>query len=159
ELTQSTGGQAPTRTPSERETSFSAKSDTQGKFRFDDLPAGRYQMTAAKDGFNRQQFPAPEGEPGLHGILTGDPGESLEGIESEVMAESGISGKVVDEEGEPVANARIEAFALSSYFRIATRTGAEWQANKYGQFLIEHLPPGRYILRASKGVWIFGLPD
>jgi hypothetical protein len=144
-------GGGPVRSPT-----FSAVSDAQGKFKFDGLQPGRYQLSADKTGYVRQLFPAPPGQPGPQGTLTGDPGEVINDIEFKLLPQGIISGKVLDEFGEPVSNAVIEVFRRTAYFRQATGVANGTNTNAVGEFLLGNLSPGIYILRAQGTGGAFG---
>ncbi|MCA9000860.1 MAG: carboxypeptidase regulatory-like domain-containing protein, partial [Planctomycetes bacterium] len=57
-----------------------------------------------------------------------------------------MGGSVIDSDGQPIANATVEAFSMTSR---ATRTQTRVQADKGGQFLFEDVPAGNYTLRVT----------
>ena len=80
--------------------------DDAGAYELTDLPAGRYSLTVSKSGFVSlaygQRRPLQAGTP----LQLGD-GEQLKGVEFRLPRGGVISGRVLDEDGEPVAGAMI----------------------------------------------------
>jgi len=77
---------------------FAAESDDDGKFRFDGIPAGKYDLTAKRSGFARAKRPAIELAAVTEAIDLGEislePGERLEGY-------------VHDDDGSPIEGVEI----------------------------------------------------
>ncbi len=82
--------------------------DAQGRFEIKELPAGRYTMTASKGGFVTLQYgqrrPSESGTP----IELGD-NQTLDKLSIALPRGGVIGGRIVDEFGEPVANATVMA--------------------------------------------------
>src|SRR5262245_7113477 len=78
--------------------------DAQGRFEIRELPAGRYTMTASKGGFVTLQYgqrrPSESGTP----IELGD-NQMVDKLMIALPRGGVIGGRIVDEFGEPVANA------------------------------------------------------
>src|SRR5215216_5007700 len=80
--------------------------DDAGVFDLADLPAGRYTLTVSKSGFVSlsygQRRPLQAGTP----LQLGD-GEQLKGVQFQLPRGGVIAGRVLDEDGEPVAGAMV----------------------------------------------------
>lgn len=117
---------------------------------FRDLPAGRYTVWAGKGGYVEVQFgqrrPFEAGRP----IQLAD-GEVLEKLEVVLPRGSVITGRVVDEFGEPVAEASVQALRLQIIDGRRRLVGAGRRAptDDLGSFRLFGLPPGRYYISAT----------
>jgi len=93
--------------PDARESRVAA-TDAQGRFEIKELPAGRYNITATKGGFVTGQFGQRR---------PGDPGTPVELVDGQtaekvnfVLSRGGvISGRILDDGGEPVAGTQVAA--------------------------------------------------
>ena len=133
-----------------------AASDADGRFKLENLPPGRYLLAAEKTGFLRQQYGAAPGQPAQSATpLSGAPGENIKDIEFRLTPQGIISGKVMDENGEPVPQAGVSVLRQTAYFR-STTGGMRENTNALGEFLIGNLAPGKYILRAEYSRGRFG---
>jgi protocatechuate 3,4-dioxygenase beta subunit len=126
-----------------------AVTDQSGRFRFEGVEPGRYGMGVHKTG-----FADPIG-PGLPEIDLG-PGERRDA--GAVMLQKGgvISGRVLDEAGEPLVSAGVMLMRRPKVPPGATLTrqdllvpgGSSAQTNDIGEFRLFGLPPGEYYLQA-----------
>ena len=127
-----------------------ALTDAQGRYEFRDLPVGRFNVSASKSGFVTMQF--GQSRPF-------EPGRPIELVDAQVMDKadmvlprgSVLSGRVVDEFGEAVADA--EVIAMRMQFQNGKRrlapSGRNATTNDLGQFRIYGLPPGEYYVSAT----------
>lgn len=126
-----------------------ASTDDSGRFEFKDLPAGRYQVMALKAGFVSMQFgqrrPNEQGKP-----LELADGQVAERIDFSLPRGSVITGRIVDDVGEPMAEVMVMA-ARYRYMngRRQLVPGRGGQTNDLGQFRIYGLPPGDYYVSAT----------
>jgi protocatechuate 3,4-dioxygenase beta subunit len=139
--------------------SKTAMTDAEGRYEFRDLPAGRFNLTATKSGFVTVQF----GQTRPY-----ESGKTIELVEAQVLDRtdiamprgSVISGRVLDEFGDPVADAMVSSMrsAWAGGRRRLQPTGRMAQTNDLGQYRIYGLPPGDYYvsatLRAGEGMWM-----
>jgi protocatechuate 3,4-dioxygenase beta subunit len=112
------------------EKNFGAISAADGHFSMAAVPPADYELTAERNG-----YVAPDPS-----RLTVKAGESQKGVELKLMPSSSISGRVLDGEGEPAANLLVKAIRGSD-------AGAD-PTNDDGEFHIEDLRPGKYLLQA-----------
>jgi hypothetical protein len=127
-----------------------ASTDAQGRFEFKDLPAGRWNLTASKAGFmtlrygQRRAFEA--GSP----IEISD-GQVMERADFTLPRGAAITGRVFDEFGDAVANARVQVlrYQMVQGTRRLTPSGAGDQSDDTGAYRIYGLPPGEYYVSAT----------
>jgi hypothetical protein len=138
----------------------SVSTDANGRFEVRDLPAGRYQASASKSGFVQlaygQRRPYESGRP-----IELKEGETLERIDFSLPRAGVITGHIVDEFGEPVSDAMVQALR-SVHMRGRRRlmpAGRITQSNDIGVYRVFGLPPGEYIVSATLGSRDFGEQD
>jgi hypothetical protein len=130
--------------------SRSTTTDGEGRFEFRDLPAGRFTMSATKSGYVPVQYgqtrPFESGKP----IELAD-GQPLDKADMLMPRGSVISGRVLDEFGDPITDAVVSAMrsAWANGRRRLQPTGRTDMTNDLGQFRIYGLPPGDYYVSAS----------
>jgi carboxypeptidase family protein len=127
-----------------------ALTDAQGRFEFKELPASRFNVSVMKSGFVAMQY-------GQNRPF--EPGRPIELAEAQLMEKADISlprgsvlaGRVVDEFGEPVADANVSAMRMqfANGKRRLLPSGRNSQTNDLGQFRIYGLPPGDFYVSAT----------
>jgi hypothetical protein len=130
--------------------SKTAVTDADGRFEFRDLPGGRFNVSATKSGFVSVQY----GQ-----LRPFESGKAIDLIDGQVMDKadiamprgSVISGRIVDEFGEPIADAFVTAMrsAWAGGRRRLQPTGRTASTNDLGQFRIYGLSPGDYFVSAT----------
>jgi len=125
--------------------SLSAVTDSGGNFSFRALPAGTYWIMANQAEFTQKQ---QRGQMALN-VTLGD-GEEKTGVEIALQPGATLSGKVINEDDQPVANCSVNAS------RAATRQSPQGFGGGYGgvtdsdgTYRIHGISPGRYTLRAQ----------
>ena len=128
-----------------------ALTDSEGRFEFRDLPAGRFTLQATKSGFVSVQFgqtrPYESGRP----IELADK-QVLENSDIAMPRGSVIAGRIVDEFGDPMPDVSVTALRQSwsnGRRRLTPAAGRIGQTNDLGQFRIYGLPPGDYYVSAT----------
>jgi protocatechuate 3,4-dioxygenase beta subunit len=126
---------------------FKGVADAQGTFRFDSLPASKYQMTAARDGYFTPQGTAL---PGFIASVTIEANRAQQ-VAVNLIAGAAISGRITDSDDKPVAGVQVTATKLQyedgrSVFSAGT---APIATNERGEYRIAWLPPGEYYIRAE----------
>jgi carboxypeptidase family protein len=130
--------------------SKSAMTDAEGRYEFKDLPAGRFSLSATKAGFVTVQYgqtrPFESGKP-----IDLTDGQLLDKADFSMPRGSAISGRLVDEFGDPIADAMVSAMrsAWSGGRRRLQPTGRTATTNDLGQFRIYGLSPGDYYVNAT----------
>lgn len=127
-----------------------AMTDAQGRFEFRDLPAGRFNVSVSKSGFVTMQFGQKR---------PFEPGTPIDLADAQVMEKADVAlprgsvlaGRVVDEFGEPVAEAEVTAMRMQfqNGKRRLVPSGRNGVSNDLGQFRIYGLPPGEYYVSAA----------
>ena len=124
--------------------------DAEGRFELKELPAGRYNLTAGKGSYVQLQYgqlrPFSPGKP-----LELRDGETIEKVDFALPRGGVVTGRVVDEYGEPVADVSV---ALNRYQyvqgrRRLTPSGRIATTNDIGEYRLFGLPPGQYYLSAT----------
>jgi protocatechuate 3,4-dioxygenase beta subunit len=130
--------------------SKTALTDSQGRYEFTDLPAGRFTLTASKSGYVSMQFgqtrPFESGKP----VDLAD-AQVMDKTDFALPRGSVLAGRVSDEFGEPVAEAEVTAMRMqfTNGKRRLTPSGRTGVTNDLGQFRIYGLPPGEYYVSAT----------
>lgn len=86
---------------------FSATTDSEGRFEIRKMAAGRYSFFATHTGYISQQYQSR----GLNGgaALTLVPGQEIDGALFRLVRGAVITGRIVDESGEPMAKIAVMA--------------------------------------------------
>ncbi len=127
-----------------------ALTDPEGRFEFRDLPGGRFNLSASKSGYVNIQY----GQ-----LRPNESGKAIELVDAQVMERadimmprgSVISGRVLDEFGDPITDAVVTAMrsAWASGKRRLQPAGRPAMTNDLGQFRIYGLAPGDYFVSAT----------
>lgn len=128
---------------------YAATSDAEGKFAFEVVEPGRYQLWAERPGYMRQAYGAKR-NPMQGTMLTLSAGQHMTDVNITLTPQAVISGKVTDEDGDPVARVQIRAMRqayVNGKRRIAPSGGGMTDEN--GEFKVSGLLPGRYFLSAA----------
>ena len=127
----------------------SVQTDDNGAFEFRNLASGRWTVRASKTGFLEQQFGQRTAFAGTDPIVLG---EGQQFIADFRLARGGaITGRVVDEFGDPVAGANVSALRLQNAAQgiRTTRTGTSVPTDDTGAYRIYGLPPGQYYVSVN----------
>ncbi len=127
-----------------------AFTDAQGRYEFKDLPAGRFSLSVSKSGFVTMQYGQSRPfEPGRPIELTD--GQVLEKADVALPRGSAVQGHILDEFGDPVADASVTAMRMqyAGGRRRLTPMGRASVTNDQGYFRVFGLPPGEYYVSAS----------
>jgi hypothetical protein len=124
--------------------------DAEGRYEFGKLTAGRYRLSVVKGGYVSLEYgqrrPADSGKP----IELVDE-QLVEKIDFALPRGAVITGRVVDENGEPTVN----VFVAPMHYRFDDRgrrrlsSASGVTTNDLGEFRIFALPPGEYYLSAT----------
>lgn len=111
-----------------------------GAFRIEDLPPDRYLLRVISSAY----APARRLSPRLPAL---EAGQTLRGLRLEMLPFATVSGRVLDDNGDPVSGASVE-LRSPRQGRLVSDGGAA-STNDRGEFLISRAQPGRYLLAAS----------
>jgi protocatechuate 3,4-dioxygenase beta subunit len=127
-----------------------ATTDEQGRYELKELPAGRYSLNASKGSYVNlaygQTRPFEGGKP-----LEILDGQKVEKVDFSLPRGAIITGRVVDEYGEPVADTQVMPMRSMNQGgrRRMVMSGRPSMTNDIGEFRIFGLPPGQYVISAT----------
>jgi protocatechuate 3,4-dioxygenase beta subunit len=132
----------------------SARTDNEGKFKFESVQPGTYRLSADRVGFLRQQYGAQT--PGGSGAPVNlAQSQTVRNLDIKLTPQGVILGTVFDDEGDPLPRATVAAYrmgkatSMTSARRGGQQTGGTANTNDIGQYRIAGLPPGDYAVIAS----------
>ncbi len=124
-----------------------AVTDASGGFSFSGLPAGKYRVQADHPEYSGSAAERA-GHYGVEVIL--QPGDDKTGVAIALTPMAAVSGKVTDEEGDPVSYCAVEAMRFQwQRGKKALTAEQNVQTNDKGEYRIYNLEAGRYYLRFS----------
>jgi protocatechuate 3,4-dioxygenase beta subunit len=118
-----------------------------GRFAMAGIPPGRYHLRAERTGYLGQ----PRGSV-RQTVLTLEPGQRVTDLKLRLTPNGVISGKVLDEDGEPIEGASIVALRYRYNKGVKQLLPDDYAGtNDLGEFRLASLRPGTYVLMASSG--------
>lgn len=131
--------------------SVSTITGNDGRFHFDHLKAGKYRMIAQRHGYPEQALDEHEGF--STAVATG-PGVESEGITFRMHADAQISGRVLDDQNDPIRSAQVWLFRTSNESgRPATRQAGTASTDDQGMYRFRHKAPGKYLIAVVAAPW------
>jgi protocatechuate 3,4-dioxygenase beta subunit len=128
----------------------SAMTDADGRYTVANLPAGRYSISFMKGGFAAVQY--GQRRPNQSGKLVDlADGQKLENLDAALMRGGVIAGRIMDDFGEPVVDARVQVMQLRwlNGRRRMAGAGRGDTTNDRGEYRIWGLGPGDYFVSAN----------
>ena len=143
----------------------STTTDAQGSFEFTALAPGAYRISASSGqysaaylgtayGATRPAAPGGMQDPGA--IIQLADGQRFEKATIALPRGAVITGRVADENGEPMARVQVYTMYMQGASGRAMRTGANGSTDDLGQFRLFGLPPGDYLVVAEARGPTFG---
>jgi protocatechuate 3,4-dioxygenase beta subunit len=143
-------------------TAYTAQSDAAGNFVFEEVEPGRYTLSADRAGFVRGVY-GVRANSNIAAPLVLTAGQKMIGLSIKLTPEGSISGKITDEDGDPVPRAQVIIY--QSRYQNGRRTlqmagSAVNSAANDGTFQFSGLSAGRYYLTAAdlQGFVVTGPP-
>jgi len=132
----------------ERDASYDAVTDGEGRFQIVGVKPGRYQLWASRDGYVN----APYGDKSSRRrtpLIVIEKGQQLSDITFRLQRTAIITGRVMNEDGEPVADAEVRAGISAANARRGLTQEQSVQTNDLGEYRIFRLDPGKYYVSAN----------
>ncbi|HEU4937247.1 MAG TPA: carboxypeptidase regulatory-like domain-containing protein [Vicinamibacterales bacterium] len=134
-----------------------ATTDSDGQFEFAGLPAGSYRIIAAPAQYSSQYLSMSYGANRPMGMYWAEQGQSIELKDGESFDKVVISlprggiitGRVTDENAEPLARVQVYTMAFPPGMSRAQRTGGGTSTDDLGQFRLWGLNAGEFIVVAD----------
>lgn len=128
---------------------YGTVTDSSGRFTFDNVDPGRYNFTATRNGYVMQGY-SPQGGTNRNAMLTLANGQTLKEVVFKLTPQGVITGRVVDEDGEPLANVMIQCMTFGyQRGRRQLMPSNGMNTNDLGEFRLHGLRPGKYIISAT----------
>jgi hypothetical protein len=122
-----------------------------GKFEFTGLPAGKYSLAGAKRGFISAAY--DQHDQFSTAIVTGA-GLDTESLVLRLAPDAVITGKILDEVGEPVRHAMVTLYYVNHSGGLdQIQQARNAQTDDQGMYEMTPLIPGTYFLSASAAPW------
>jgi hypothetical protein len=128
----------------------SAITDQDGRFSFEKIASGKYIIQVQRTGMTSTNA---RGRWRMGTQVSLDPAQEIRDLVLPLVPASAIAGRVLDQSGEPMSNAKVAALRYAyngGPHRRLTPVG-EAQTNDLGEYRIFGLAPGSYYLSVSTG--------
>ncbi len=131
---------------------FSTSSDAAGRFAMKDLEPGSYRLQATRTGYVPSEY-GEKSPTSASAVLTLSRGQDLKNIDLHLTPHGVVSGRIVDESGEPMPSVMVQLLKQQySKGKKQLTTAGSGQTNDLGEYRIFGLPPGRYYASAGMQV-------
>lgn len=144
------GQQAPPAQVQQPQPPATVMTDAQGKFEFKDVEPGSYRLTAARNGFARQEYGQRSlNRPGT--VLNIREGQQVTDVAFKLTPAATISGRVADSTGEPLTGVTVSVLR-STFDASGKRTMqavSSARTNDLGEYRLYWINPGRYFVNAN----------
>jgi hypothetical protein len=125
------------------------RTDGSGRFHFDGLPPGVYDLRAAKPGMGVAIYGANSTRETGETITLAD-GETRDGLKLRFIRSASISGNVTGPDGDPAIQAQVMLLHMSrNNGKPALQVSQQSQTNDRGEYQISGVAPGQYYVFAD----------
>ena len=128
---------------------YAALSDASGRFAIREIAPGRYYLRARRNGFAQQDY-GQKGPDSRGTVLALERGQVLRDLTIRLQPGGVITGRVVDEDGEPLSDVGVMAMRyayLQGKKELVPFSGGN-ETNDLGEYRLFGLLPGRYYVVA-----------
>lgn len=129
---------------------YSTSSDADGNFKIENIEPGSYRLSGNRSGYLDTQYGAKRsGQAGS--IIVLSPAQQLTNITLALTPQAVISGKVVDQDGDPVNGAMVQLVGQMwqrGKLRHMMQNGSN--TNDLGEYRIANIRPGKYYLVVNR---------
>jgi hypothetical protein len=136
-------------TPSKSIRAQTVLSDASGHFSIEHIRPGRYHLSVSRQGYLDQSY-GQQSDSFTGAVLSLGAGQKMNDLIFRLQKTAVISGRVLDEDGEPLVRATIEVLRRR---KIGGQTKLEpvgmESTDDQGDYRVFDLPPGRYIVRVK----------
>lgn len=134
-----------------RDASATITTGDDGQFAFQNVPAGKYTLTAQKRGYLTRSFNQHDL---FSSLIVAGPDLDSSHLVFRLPRESAISGRVTDEAGEPVNNAQVLLFQMENTSgKQRTHLYHRSMADEEGHYRFSHLSTGKYFVAVVATPW------
>ena len=140
-------GGGPANLPSIENADYAAVTGPDGTFHFEQIPPGAYSLS-----YSRSGYLMPRAASGYSPrTVRAAAGQAVKGLRYGLIPQAIVSGRVLDDEGDPVEGVQVSllAFRYSGGVRHLDRLSEAGTTNDRGEYRIAHVPAGKYLLQAS----------
>jgi hypothetical protein len=121
---------------------YATTTDAKGHFLIDEVDAGRYHLSAFRNGYTEVR------KSGV--ALTLEKGQNIKDVAVKLAPEGVISGRILDTEGDPLANVSVASMNVGYENGKRGLVIAGWaNSNDLGEFRLAGLRAGKYVVRAT----------
>ena len=129
---------------------YTADTDSEGHFRIEKIQPGRYRLLLEKTGFHQVNLRGHQSE---GAILSVQPGQDVNDLLFQMLPAAVITGKVVDEDGEPLPGCGVSLLRKRPGKSREPEVVGNERTNDLGEYRFGGLFPGQYLLA------VIPLPD
>jgi hypothetical protein len=127
---------------------YVAITDAEGRFTIAAITPARYDMRAEHDGYVSAYY-GEDKSGGSSSILLLQAGQKITDLLFRLERCAAITGRVIDEDGDPAETVVVEAIVRRNSRREDSYTTAQATTNDLGEYRLFDLRPGSYYVRAS----------